>query len=173
MQYNQLILKYVFYDRKAVCFMKEMDLMTVLRGIKKVLTVQTIAFFVIVATILFNLFYPEFDKLYWIILIASLAGLGGSKLLQKEEMEYMMSSLKQQPDFLKSWLTLEYGGALLAMAFVMAGMMSVTTSLLGDLSPASAAFFGLVSLSVIAWRNNKMFMLARIVLEGKESVKNG
>ena len=152
--------------------MKEMDLLTALRGMKKVITVQTLTYFLLIALIEFSLFYPDLSERYdlpcQILFTTALAGFAGAFMLQKEEMDYIKSCLKQQPEILRKSLILEYGGALLATVFMMIGVLSFATNLLGNLPPAAAAFFGLVSLATIAWRNNRMFALAKMVLEGKE-----
>ena len=134
---------------------------------EKVLVAQTLTYFLLVAVIEFGLFYPDLSC--QILFTTALASFAGSSMLQKEEMEYIKSCLKEQPEILRKSLVLEYGGALLATAFVLIGVLSVTTNLLGNLPPATSAFFGLVALATIAWRNNSMFTLIKIVLEEKEA----
>ena len=153
--------------------MKEMNSLTALRGMKKVIVAQTITYFLMVAVIEFGLFYPDLSERYdlpcQILFTTALAVFAGASMLQKEEMEYIKSCLKEQPEILRKSLVLEYGGALLATVFVLIGVLSVTTNLLGNLPPATSAFFGLVALATIAWRNNSMFTLVKMVLEQKEA----
>ena len=153
--------------------MKEMNSLTALRGMKKVVVAQTLTYFLLVAVIEFGLFYPDLSERYdlpcQILFTTALAGFAGAYMLQKEEMEYIKSCLKEQPEILRKSLILEYGGALLATAFVLIGVLSVTTNLLGNLPPATSAFFGLVALATIAWRNNSMFTLVKMLLEQKEA----
>ena len=64
--------------------MKEMNSLTALRGMKKVIVAQTLTYFLLVAVIEFGLFYPDLSERYdlpcQILFTTALAGFAGHSL---------------------------------------------------------------------------------------------